>query len=109
MKTYIILLISILFISSDAIAQTPNPRADEAYKKYEEKLDSHENNMGETVQNTYQARDPRQEKLDERQERREDRREFRQQLKLERARRPVFAPRRRFMQDPWGYYSPYYY
>lgn len=88
--------------------ETPNPNAEKAYKKYEQQLDSHEQNMGSTVQNTYDAIDPWQEKKDARIERREERRDFRRQLRLERARRPVLIPpRRRFYNEPW--YRPYPY
>ena len=101
-------IIFIFVVFLNAQEETQNPNAQRAYQKYEKKLDSHERDMGNTVQNTYEARDPWQEKKDARAERREDRRDFRRQLRLERARRPILIPpRRRFFNNQWNQPHPY--
>jgi hypothetical protein len=110
MKKIIALMTALFFSACIMTAQeeTPNPNAEQAYNKYKQQLDSHEHNMGSTVQKTYVARDPWQEKKDDRIERKEERRDFRRQLRLERARRPILVPRRRrFFNEPW--YQPYPY
>ncbi len=110
MKKIIALSTVLFFFFFVLMAQeeTPNPNADKAYEKYQKQLDSHEQNMGNTAQNTYEAIDPWQEKKDDRIRRKEERRDFRRQLKLERARRPILMPRRRrFYSDPWRRPYPY--
>lgn len=100
MKRYLLALVVTLMFGSFALAQSSdqNPRAREAYQAYEGQADSlHAATMGATVDKTYEAYDP----LLEKKQRREDRREFRRQLRLERARRPVFGA------YPYGYY-PYW-
>ncbi|HKK89415.1 MAG TPA: hypothetical protein VJ917_11255 [Saprospiraceae bacterium] len=110
MKKIIAIILGLFLFSFYMTGQeeTPNPNAQKSHEKYEKQLDSHEQNMGSTIQNTYEARDPWQEKKDARIDRKEDRRDFRRQLRLERARRPILIPqRRRFFNDPWRQPYPY--
>lgn len=93
-----------VFLTAMAQEETPNANAQMAADKYEKRLSEHESTMGTTVHNTYEARDPRQEKIDERKDRREDKRELKRQLQLERARRSNFLDRRR---NPWVRTYPY--
>lgn len=100
MKKYLLTLVFALMAGGFALAQSSdqNPRAREAYQAYEGQADSlHAATMGATIDKTYEAYDP----ILIKQQRREDRREFRRQLRLERARRPVF------MNNPYGY-NPWY-
>lgn len=77
-----------------------NPRAEEAYQAYKQKLDGHERTMNTTVDLTYEAYDP----ILEKERRREERREFRRELRLERARNRFIRPFNR----PFGYHRwPY--
>lgn len=95
----------LISLASIALAQQ-NPNADRMNEEYQQKLENHENSMGETVHDTYTARDPWQEKKDDREEAREERRDFRRQLRLERARRPRFNPYPR-RRGPWDRPYPY--
>jgi Spy/CpxP family protein refolding chaperone len=70
-----------------------NPNAQKSYQVYKNKLDTHEQSMGSTIDLTYEARDDMEEKL----RRKEDRRAFRRQLRLERVR----SRRQRIIYDPY--------
>jgi len=97
-------LISLLFLLLPGFLlaqkqQDQNPRAQEAYQAYRQQLDTHERSMGTTVDLTYEAYDPLQEKA----RRKEERRDFRRQLRLERARNRFIYPFRPYGQFRWPY------
>ncbi len=106
MKTHLIILIfSFLFLQANLWGQQTepsdqNPNYRRSLEKYQTIKDSLLQNMGETIQDTYKAIDPIQDKIDAR----EARRAFRRDLRLERARAPrVFIDRG---WNNWGY-DPY--
>ncbi len=103
-KMVLYMMIAAMPVMGFAQDDTQNPNSELAAEKYAKRLDQHEASMGTTVQNTYTARDPRQEKIDDRKERRDERRDFKRQLRLERAQRPYVLDRRR---NPWRSTYPY--
>lgn len=79
-----------------------NPNAAKSLERYSRMKDSLLIHQGETVQSTYEAIQPWFDAWEERQQWKGDRREFRRQLRLERARRPVFQQFRQPRgMNPW--------